>query len=136
MLRAVQTVVDEGIAEPILIGRREVIERRVRDDGPAHRPRRRRRACSTRRRTIDVFAPLLPGLPAPGRPARRPARGRGAHASAPARTVAAALLLEAGLADAAICGGSGNWWRQMHYVLPIIRKRGRASAGVYALSAA
>jgi malate dehydrogenase (oxaloacetate-decarboxylating)(NADP+) len=38
-------------------------------------------------------------------------------------TVAAAMLLHAGGADAAICGGSANWWRQLQYVLPIIPRR-------------
>ena len=33
------------------------------------------------------------------------------------------MLLHAGLADAAICGGSANWWRQVRYVLPIIPRR-------------
>ena len=33
VLRAVQTLLDERIAEPILLGRREVIERRVREMG-------------------------------------------------------------------------------------------------------
>jgi malate dehydrogenase (oxaloacetate-decarboxylating)(NADP+) len=47
-------------------------------------------------------------------------------------TVAAAMLLHAGLADAAICGGSANWWRQVRYVLPIIPRRPGASR-VYGL---
>ena len=33
MLRAAQTLVDEGIARPILLGRRAVIERKVREMG-------------------------------------------------------------------------------------------------------
>ena len=47
-------------------------------------------------------------------------------------TVAAAMMLHAGLADAAICGGSANWWRQVRYVLPIIPRRPGASR-VYGL---
>ena len=42
------------------------------------------------------------------------------------------MLLHAGLADAAICGGSANWWRQVRYVLPIIPRRPGASR-VYGL---
>ncbi|HEX5326780.1 MAG TPA: phosphate acyltransferase, partial [Acetobacteraceae bacterium] len=38
-------------------------------------------------------------------------------------TVAAAMLLQAGLADAAICGGTGNWWRHVQYALPVIPRR-------------
>jgi malate dehydrogenase (oxaloacetate-decarboxylating)(NADP+) len=47
-------------------------------------------------------------------------------------SVAAAMLLHAGLADAAICGGTANWWRQVRYVLPIIPRRAGASR-VYGL---
>ena len=41
------------------------------------------------------------------------------------------MLLQTGQVDAALCGGSGDWWRQMEYLLPIIPKRanvGRVSA--------
>jgi malate dehydrogenase (oxaloacetate-decarboxylating)(NADP+) len=54
---------------------------------------------------------------------------RGAPPEAAARrlrtrsSVAAAMLLHAGIADAAIVGGTGNWWRQIQYVLPIIPRR-------------
>ncbi len=131
MLRAVQSVLDDAVAEPILIGRREVIAARVRALGL-------RMDLTTSVRVIDpaqdtnVFAPLVGtyqclagrrGVP-PDAAARR-VRSR--------PTVAAALLLAAGLADAAICGGSGDWWRHMEYVLPIIPKR--ADVGrIYALS--
>jgi malate dehydrogenase (oxaloacetate-decarboxylating)(NADP+) len=49
-------------------------------------------------------------------------------------TVAAALLLEAGLVDAALVGGSGNWMRQFHYGFDVIGKSDTTSR-VYALSA-
>ena len=48
--------------------------------------------------------------------------------------VAAAMLLHAGQADAAICGGTGDWWRQIQYILPIIPRRPEVSR-IYALSA-
>jgi malate dehydrogenase (oxaloacetate-decarboxylating)(NADP+) len=48
-------------------------------------------------------------------------------------SVAAAMLLHAGLADAAICGGTGAWWRQIQYILPIIPRRPEVNR-VYALS--
>jgi malate dehydrogenase (oxaloacetate-decarboxylating)(NADP+) len=121
VLRAAQTLVDDGIARPILLGRRAVIERKVRDMGlridltdgvhvldPAQ--------------DDDVFGPLLPDY-------QRMAGRRGITPEDAARglrgrnTVAAAMLLHAGLADAAICGGSANWWRQVQYVLPIIPRR-------------
>ena len=49
-------------------------------------------------------------------------------------TVAAAMLLKTGQVDAAICGGSANWWRQMEYLMPIIPRRPEVSR-IYALSA-
>jgi malate dehydrogenase (oxaloacetate-decarboxylating)(NADP+) len=48
-------------------------------------------------------------------------------------SVAAAMMLHAGLADAAICGGTGAWWRQIQYILPIIPRRPDVSR-VYGLS--
>jgi malate dehydrogenase (oxaloacetate-decarboxylating)(NADP+) len=43
------------------------------------------------------------------------------------------MLLQAGLVDAAICGGSGDWWRHMQYIIPIIPRRPEVSR-LYALS--
>ncbi len=63
-----------------------------------------------------------------------PPDGGGAAALGTRLTVAAAMLLHAGLADAAICGGTADWWRQIQYILPIIPRRPAASR-VYALSA-
>jgi malate dehydrogenase (oxaloacetate-decarboxylating)(NADP+) len=121
VLRAAQTLVDDGIARPILLGSRSVIERRIRQMGL--------RIDLTDGVTVldpsqddDVFGPLLPdyqklvgrrGIPPDDAAFGLTHRG----------TVAAAMLLHAGLADAAICGGSASWWRQVRYVLPIIPRR-------------
>jgi malate dehydrogenase (oxaloacetate-decarboxylating)(NADP+) len=65
---------------------------------------------------------------------------RGVPPSAAARqlmrrtTVTAGMLLSAGEADAAICGGVGDWWRQFQYALPIIPRRPGISR-IYALTA-
>ena len=45
----------------------------------------------------------------------------------------AAVVLHAGLADAAICGGTGDWWRHMQYIMPIIPRRPDVTR-LYALS--
>jgi malate dehydrogenase (oxaloacetate-decarboxylating)(NADP+) len=121
VLRAAQTLVDDGIARPILLGSRSVIERRIRQMGL--------RIDLTDGVTVldpsqddNVFGPLLPdyqklvgrrGIPPDDAAFGLTHRG----------TVAAAMLLHAGLADAAICGGSASWWRQVRYVLPIIPRR-------------
>src|SRR5437763_1718142 len=69
-----------------------------------------------------------PSRSIPGSSSRLRRRGLGrpweaAHRLTGRGSVAAAMLLHAGLADAAICGGSANWWRQVQYVLPIIPRR-------------
>ncbi len=132
VLRAVQTIVDDGIAQPILIGRRSVIAARVADMGL-------RLNLDESVRVLDpasdrtVFDPLIAqyqhlvgrrGVP-PDAAARR-MRNRA--------TVVAAMLLHAGEADAAIIGGSGDWQRHLTYALPVIPKRSTVSR-VYALSA-
>ena len=94
VLRAVQTLVDDDIAEPILIGRRAVIEQRVREMGL-------RIDCRESVRILDpaldaaVFDPLVAEYQhlvgrrgAPPDAAARRVRNR--------QTVAAALLLHAG----------------------------------------
>ena len=131
-LRAVQTVLDEGTAEPILIGRRAVVEARVKALGL-------RMALGT---SVQVVHPAespeaFGGLTAlyqakVGRRGITPDAAQRRVESRP--TIAASLLLEAGKADAAIVGGTGDWMRHWEHVLDVIGKRadvGRA----YALSA-
>jgi malate dehydrogenase (oxaloacetate-decarboxylating)(NADP+) len=131
-LRAVQTVLDEGIAEPMLIGRREVIEARARAMGL-------RMDFSE---SVEIFDPGLGGpvverltklyqekVCRRGVPPEAAARRIGNRA-----TVTAACMVEAGLVDAALCGGTGNWMNQWHYAYDIIGKRADVSR-VYGLSA-
>jgi malate dehydrogenase (oxaloacetate-decarboxylating)(NADP+) len=131
VLRAAQTLVDDEIARPILLGRRDVIAARIREMGlrlnlgqgvqildPA----------SDR----DIFDKLVPEYQRltgrRGNPPEPAARRVATRAS-----VAAAMLLHDGQADAAICGGTGNWWRQIQYILPVIPRRPDVNR-VYALS--
>ncbi len=130
VLRAVQTIVDDGIAQPILLGRPDVIERRVREMGL-------RMKLQDTVRVLDpaddpVFHPLLASYQIRvGRRGVPPDAARQQMATRPA--VAAAMLLDAGEADAAIVGGTGDWWRHMMSILPVIPKRPEVSR-VYALS--
>jgi malate dehydrogenase (oxaloacetate-decarboxylating)(NADP+) len=132
VLRAVQGVVDEGIAHPVLIGDREAISASA-------------AAMGLRMRIGDQVEILDPehdhavfdGLV---EPYQHLVGRRGVPPDAAAlrvrtrSTVAAAMLLKTGQADAAICGGSANWWRQMEYLMPIIPRRPDV-ARIYALSA-
>jgi malate dehydrogenase (oxaloacetate-decarboxylating)(NADP+) len=131
-LRAVQTVLDEGTAEPILVGRRAVIEARARAMGL-------RMDLAGSVRVLDpvadeeVFAPLVALYKAKvGRRGITPAAAERRVASRP--TVAAALLLESGQADAALVGGRGDWMGEWEHALAIIGKRPEVSRA-YALSA-
>ena len=132
VLRAAQTLVDEATAIPILIGDRDEIARKVRDMGLRLKLGDTVQVLDPET-DHDVFTPLRKiyqdlvgrrGVP-PDAANRRLSRRQ---------TVAAAMLLQAGHADAAICGGTGDWWRHMTYLLPIIPKRPEVSR-IYALSA-
>ena len=132
VLRAVQTLVDDGIAQPVLIGDRDRIARRVRELGLRLRVGDSVQVLD-QERDGAVFEPLVAAY-------QRLAGRRGAPPDAAAGrlrdrpTVAAAMLLQAGHVDAAICGGTGDWWRQMQFVIPIIPRRPEVSR-LYALSA-
>jgi malate dehydrogenase (oxaloacetate-decarboxylating)(NADP+) len=131
VLRAAQTLVDDGIARPILLGRRDMIAAKVKQMGL-------RLDLTDGVKVMDpatdhdVFGPLIPQY-------QRLAGRRGTPPDPAARrmgtrpSVAAAMLLHAGLADAAICGGTGAWWRQIQYILPVIPRRPEVNR-VYALS--
>ncbi len=132
VLRAVQSVVDEQLAQPVLIGRRKIITERVKELGLRLEIGRDVRVVDPGEDT-DVIRPLIQryqtlvdrkGVPldaAARRVVRRP-------------TVAAAMLLESGEVDAALCGSRDDWGRHMTYVLPIIPKRPDVGR-IYALSA-
>ena len=132
VLRAAQTLVDDAIAHPILLGRHAVIAAKVREMGL--------RLTLGKSVTVldpttdnDVFDPLVPQYQVlAGRRGTPPEPAVRRVASRP--SVAAAMMLHAGLADAAICGGTGAWWRQIQYIMPIIPRRPDVGR-VYALSA-
>lgn len=131
VLRAVQTVVDEGLAKPVLVGRRDVITAKIEelglrlDVGGAVE-------IVDPQADKDLFAPLVADYQrlvgrrgVPPIAAERRVQGR--------RTVAASMLLSSGYVEAALVGGSGDWWQHMTYALPIIPKRENVSR-VYAMS--
>ena len=132
VLRAVQTIMDDGIAIPILIGRRDEIHKQVRAMGLRLKLGDAVQILDPEA-DRDVFDPLVAtyqhlvgrrGVP-PDAAARRLMRRT---------TVAGGMLLQSGQADAAILGGTGDWWRHMTYLLPIIPKRPEVGR-IYALSA-
>ncbi len=74
MLRAAQTLVDDGIARPILLGRRAVIERKIGEMGLRIDLTDGVRVLDPAQ-DDDVFGPLLAGLSATGGAARHSAGG-------------------------------------------------------------
>jgi malate dehydrogenase (oxaloacetate-decarboxylating)(NADP+) len=132
VLRAVQTVVDEGLAHPVLIGRRAVIESRT-------EALKLRLDFNKQVRIVDpetdhdVLGPLAERY-------QKIVERRGIQPEASQRwirsrhAIPAAMLLADGQVDAALCGGLGSWQRQLGYVLPIIPHRADVSR-IYSLSA-
>jgi malate dehydrogenase (oxaloacetate-decarboxylating)(NADP+) len=132
VLRAVQTVVDEGLAHPTLIGSRQVIMDKTRKLGL-------RLDFNKEVRIVDpqtddaIIGPLTDRY-------QRMVERRGVQPESAARWIAnrhgiaAAMLLEAGEVDAALCGGLGDWTRQLANILPIIPRNPLVSR-LYSLSA-
>jgi malate dehydrogenase (oxaloacetate-decarboxylating)(NADP+) len=128
VLRGVQTVVDEGLARPVLIGHRETIEAKVREMGLRLTPDR----------DIEIFDPDVdPSVEDISAEYRAVVERRGVPPAAANRrvvtrpTVTAAMLLRRGVVDGALVGGGGDWWRHFTYATPVIPAR----AGVSRISA-
>ena len=117
ILRAVQTLVDEGLAKPILIGRPAVIEKRIVrlglriragehfeltniDDDPRYNDYWNLYLKLTQRRGIT------------------PALAKSLVRSRP--TLIAALMVARGEADAMICGIVGRYQRQLNHILDVL----------------
>jgi malate dehydrogenase (oxaloacetate-decarboxylating)(NADP+) len=120
VLRAVQTVLDDELAEPVLVGRRDVIEAKVRAMGLRMDLDESVQVVDPR--DPEVVAPLVDVF-------RRKVARRGVPVDSCERWVrtrpstAAALLLETGQVDAALVGGLGEWMRQWHQAYDVIGKR-------------
>ena len=132
VLRAVQTLLDDEVVEPILIGNRDKIAKRVRELGLRLKPGDDVQILDPEHDRA-LFDPLLDAY-------QHLVGRRGVPPDAAARrllrrpTVAAAMMLETGQVDGAVCGGTGDWWRHMTYMMPIIPKRPEVSR-IYAVSA-
>jgi malate dehydrogenase (oxaloacetate-decarboxylating)(NADP+) len=132
VLRAVQTVVDEGLAQPTLIGRRDVIIEKTKQLGLRLDFNKQVRIVDPQQ-DKDIIAPLTERY-------QRLVERRGVQPESAARWIvsrhgiAAAMLLESGQVDAALCGGLGDWTRQLANILPIIPRQATASR-LYSLSA-
>jgi malate dehydrogenase (oxaloacetate-decarboxylating)(NADP+) len=120
-LRAVQSVIDDHLAEPILLGRRQAILRKIETLGLRMKPDQDVRIADFEadpalfQRLLDRYQRMV---------GRRGVPPDAAHRQLARRpTVGAGMMLAAGEADAAICGGLGDWSRQFRYAMPIIPRR-------------
>ncbi|WP_298216282.1 NADP-dependent malic enzyme [Acidocella sp.] len=131
-LRAVQSVVDDKMAEPILLGNAEALTAKIQSLGLRLKLGEDVRHIDLEQepelfqRVYADYAKCVGRRGTPPDAAARHVRKR--------PTVTAAMLLRLGEADAAICGGTGDWWRQFQYALPIIPRRAGCSR-VYAITA-
>lgn len=127
VLRAAQTVVDEGLARPVLIGRQDRIEAardrlglrfRVGEDVEVFDALR---DADVMEALAERYVGIVERRGVPPAEAGRRLRRRS--------TIIAAMLLETGRVDAALCGGPGDWWTDMKMVVEIIpRAEGVARA--------
>ena len=118
MLRATQVVLEERLAEPILIGRPEVIRERIKRFGlhderrqgfRDHRSRAAIRAIATTSRPISRSPAARASRPTP--------RARVVRTNA---TVIGALALHRGEADALICGLEGRFASRLRHISDIV----------------
>ncbi len=131
VLRAAQVVIDERLARPVLIARRDMVSARIAQLGLRMR-------IDEDFEIVDPLADetILPRLMESyaalvDRRGVTPAAARMRVRRRPA--IAAAMLLHEGLVDAALCGGTADWWQQTGDILPII-PRLPGLQRVYALS--
>jgi len=117
VLHAVQVVLDEGIARPLLVGRREVIGLRVKQLGLRIDPESEVEIVDPEddpryREYWTMYHELL------GRKGVSPDLARTIVRTQ--NTVIAALMLRRGEADAMICGAQGNFKVNEHHVRDVI----------------
>jgi malate dehydrogenase (oxaloacetate-decarboxylating)(NADP+) len=131
MLRAAQTIVAEGLATPVLIGRRAAMEAQAEqlglklDLGGAIETFDPAELGAEAEPLVELYRRMVERRGVPAEAARARFLGRPG--------VTAAVLLAAGRVDAALCGGGGDWWTHMVDVLPVVPRDPSASR-VYSIT--
>ncbi len=131
VLRAIQDVLDEGIARPTIVARRRILEPKLPDLGLSFELGRDVEVIDPET-DHEVMTDLVEAY-------RAIASRKGVPADEILRhvyrrpTVTAALMLRTGRAEAALVGGRSEYWGQIEHVLRVI-DRAPDSSRVYALS--
>jgi malate dehydrogenase (oxaloacetate-decarboxylating)(NADP+) len=117
VLRAVQVVLDEGLAKPILVGRPEVIRMRIERAGLRLVPGRDFEVCNPEddprfRSYWETYAKLM------GREGFTPEAAKAAVRRS--NTLIAALMLRRGEADGMLCGLVGRYDSHLEHVRTVI----------------
>jgi malate dehydrogenase (oxaloacetate-decarboxylating)(NADP+) len=117
VLRATQVVLEEGIAVPVLIGRPEIVEERIKRYGLALKPGRDFEIIDPRRdpRYRDYVADYLKVA---GRKGVTPDVARTVVRTSP--SVIAALALHRGDVDALLCGLEGRFESRLKHIRDIV----------------
>jgi malate dehydrogenase (oxaloacetate-decarboxylating)(NADP+) len=132
VLRAVQTIVDERVAHPVIVARRRIVLEKIRALGLRLMPDKDVEIIDpeTDRELLDPLIAEYRALV--GRKGIAPSAAARSITRRP--TVTAAMLLRTGHVDAALCGGNSEWWEQTKLVLPVIPRR-EGIRRIYAMSA-
>ncbi|HTH97822.1 MAG TPA: NADP-dependent malic enzyme [Stellaceae bacterium] len=120
VLRAVQNVIDDGIAKPILIGRRDVVERRLRKLGLHIRIDQDFALCDPEddprfHAYWTLYHRLMERKGVTPDSARTLVRTR--------NTLIGALMVHRGEADALLCGAVGQYQRHLEHIVDVMGVR-------------
>jgi malate dehydrogenase (oxaloacetate-decarboxylating)(NADP+) len=121
VLRAIQAVIDEDLARPVIIGRRRILAHRLPELGLRFELDRDVEVIDPET-DHDVLSPLIAAYQlVAGRRGITPAEAERHIYRRP--TVTAAMLLRAGKVDAALVGGNSDYWSQIAHVLRVIDRQ-------------
>ncbi len=117
VLRAVQTVVDDGLARPLLVGRPKVINKRIRDLGLRLKSERdfeviNQESDARYREYVDDYHQIMKRKGVTLQDARDVLRAN--------TTVIAALMVRKGAADAMLCGLASEYYDHLVHVRDIL----------------
>jgi malate dehydrogenase (oxaloacetate-decarboxylating)(NADP+) len=119
VLRAVQTVIDEGLAKPILIGNQHIIQQKIEEAGLRYKVGQDVEVVSLCGDDLTQYVDLYHQLSA--RKGISPSLAQSAVRRSP--TLLASLLVKQGFADGMICGLVGRYDHHLEYIEDVIGRQ-------------